>query len=162
VVFAGSKFLEHKLVTGADGRFEFRELGEDRARVDLKIERGFTQAIDGYATLRGGSVAAGTNNHTVVVVRTTFISGSIAGVAAGTRAVYGIEVLDQAGQWLRGISVLWEKGGAFTIRNCPPGKYDVGFSPRPGLAAIRKVEGVVVDAGKSCADPRLRGVDLSR
>ncbi len=161
-VFEAWKFLYHRVVTGANGRFEFRELGENPISLDIAVECQFGEPIDGYAAVRGGHVNAGTKDHEVVVVQTTFISGSIAGVAADKTTRFGYSIRDERGQPVRGVYLTWFKGGKFKLRNCPPGKYSLGFSLRLGQKSIRTFDDVVVEEGKPCEDPRLRNIDLTK
>ena len=149
-------FRRPMVVTDSAGRFAFAELGPPRQKVVPWVR-------SAHRPIRRFEFPAPATGVEIVVGRIAAIHGSIAGVPADYDPRVTISLAQQGpagkGRQTRGAGV--GKGGAFALPGVSAGTYRVSFSDnfrRP----FHTIEGVVVEEGKDCRDPRLQAVDLSR
>jgi hypothetical protein len=156
-----AKFHRHSMETGKDGRFEFRELDADPAGVTIALDRWFRHR-KGFYIISGKDAEPGAEDHEVVVGFTSKLIGSLQGVPKDLSFPGQIDVRDKDGGRLEGLWVNLDRGGGFTMNQCPPGEYQVAIKLRGVQEPFLTVKNVKVEAGKPCRDPRLQGIDLAK
>jgi protocatechuate 3,4-dioxygenase beta subunit len=156
-----SKFFSHRMATDKDGRFEFREFDADPVNVALSLDNWYSNTL-GYYIISGKDAEPGEKNHKLVVGRTSKLAGSFKGVPKNASYSGQIEIQDKDGVRVNNLWVQSRNGGVFELRRCPPGEYTFAFKLPNARTPFLTVNNIKVKEGKTCKDPRLQGIDLSK
>lgn len=153
-----TEFFYHRVVTGADGKFELRELGQDRGGVKLSIHHSWKE----YFIVDGETADLAAENHRVILDLGTTISGSFVGIPADSFFPGSIQILELDGSRAQNLRVGNSTGGKFSVQRCPPGIYRIEFRLPLQKKPFLVVDKIEVLRGKDCVEPRLLGIDLGK
>ncbi len=149
-------FFEPRIVTGVDGRFEFREIAEPRSRLALQVVSQTHRAVESL------QFEPGSSDVTIPMVETFTIHGKILGVPGVAHAQLQIMAVRDGGgaDASASQSFLVEAGGVFKILGCLPGDYRVHIKS-PEQRILHTFENVRVVKGEDTRDYRLMAHDPS-
>lgn len=161
-----SVFFNHSVVTGADGKFELRELSDTEGVVKLTVSSKNSYGRDTRSKplriVSGADVGRGQADHKLVVGRASAIRGSMKGLDDQTTFPGRIRILDKDGNSPKGVWFNTRSSGEFFAPNCPPGTYRIEFNLLAQTKPFLVVEGVKVVPAEDCLDPRLQSIDLGK
>ena len=161
-----SVFFNHSVVTGADGKFELRELSDTQGVVKLSVSS-TNQSRQGASAkplkiVSGAEVGRGQADHKLVIGRASAIRGAMKGLDDKTAFPGRIRILDKDGKSPEGVWFNTRGSGKFFAPNCPPGTYRIEFNLLAQKKPFLVVEDVKVVPAEDCLDPRLQNIDLGK
>lgn len=126
------------VLSDQDGAFELRDLAEGSYIIRAYREGG------GEALLEG--VALGTNDAVLTIVETGRIAGKVTLAGGGAPERFAVKLQDR-GTGVERTDDFFRTGGAFSLRELPPGKYELVVSASEGSAqvVVELEPGAVID-----------------
>ncbi|HVI03806.1 MAG TPA: carboxypeptidase regulatory-like domain-containing protein [Enhygromyxa sp.] len=115
------------VLTDQDGAFELRELTDGKYIIRAYREGG------GEALLEG--VAVGTTDAVLTLVETGRIAGKVTLAGGGTPQRFAVSLRDRSAGLDRSDD-FFRTGGAFSLRELPPGKYELTVTASEGSAQV--------------------------